>query len=238
MSANVDGTVTRWDARRGRPARRCAGTRTPCSSSVFGLDGNTLYTVSSDGTAIAWDLTGERAASSGPFRFTDDRDFDAGYDRHPGRFSPDGRLIAVGLKREGIGLRDASDLKPDGPPLLETGGEVKALAFSSDGRTLAAATGNGQATIWDVASRSLRHGGDSGATGSKWASPSARTGRRSSRRARNGIGLWDAETGESIGRIPAYLPFGGDPAFSDDGDASRGGVWRRRRATRTGLGLL
>ena len=26
------------------------------------------------------------------------------YDQHPGRFSPDGRLIAVGLKREGIAL--------------------------------------------------------------------------------------------------------------------------------------
>ena len=38
-----------------------------------------------------------------PFTFTHDRDFDRRYDGHPGRFSPDGRLIAVGLKEQGFG---------------------------------------------------------------------------------------------------------------------------------------
>jgi WD40 repeat protein len=41
---------------------------------------------------------------------------------------------------------------------LKTGGEVKALAFSPDGRTLAAVTSSGMATLWDVESRSLRQG--------------------------------------------------------------------------------
>ena len=40
---------------------------------------------------------------------------------------------------------------------METGGEVKALAFSPDGRTLAAVTGDGDVTVWDVAIRSLRY---------------------------------------------------------------------------------
>ena len=120
VSANLDGTVTRWDTRSGRPLETLRGHSNAVQHLLFGLGGNTLYTVSSDGTAIAWDLTGSGGVKR-TFRFTDDRDFDEGYDRHPGRFSPDGRLIAVGLKREGIGLRDARTLKPDGPPLLETG---------------------------------------------------------------------------------------------------------------------
>ncbi len=56
-----------------------------------------------DGTAIAWDVAGTRSLKRS-FRFTHDSDFDAAYDRHPGRFSPDGRLIAVGLKEQGVAL--------------------------------------------------------------------------------------------------------------------------------------
>ena len=87
----------------------------------------TLYTASGDGTAIAWDLTGDRGLGR-PFTFTHDRAFDD-YDRHPGEFSPDGRLIAVGLKERGIRLY-RHDLAPAGTPLLNTGGEVKVIAFS------------------------------------------------------------------------------------------------------------
>jgi WD40 repeat protein/tRNA A-37 threonylcarbamoyl transferase component Bud32 len=239
VSANLDGTVTRWDTRSGRPLETLRGHSNAVQHLLFGLGGNTLYTVSSDGTAIAWDLTG-RGGVKRTFKFTDDRDFDASHDRHPGRFSPDGRLIAVGLKRQGIGLRDARTLKPDGPPLLETGGEVKALAFSSDGRTLAAVTGNGQASIWDVESRSLRHGGipahgQAGVVFSKDGTTLAIAGS-------DGIGLWDPQTAESIGRIPAHLPFGGVPAFSDDGallavgfggaGAPRAEVWDVARRSR------
>jgi WD40 repeat protein len=45
--------------------------------------------------------------------------------------------------------------------MLDTGGEVKTLAFSPDGETLAAVTadaGPGLLTLWDVDSRSLLHG--------------------------------------------------------------------------------
>ena len=35
----------------------------------------------------------------------------------PGSFSPDGRLIALGLNEQGIRLWDATDLTPVGPPL-------------------------------------------------------------------------------------------------------------------------
>ena len=75
----------------------------------------------------------------------------------PGRFSPDGRLIAVGLAEQGIALWDATDLTQVGAPIMETGGEVTALAFSPDGNTLAAVADEGDVTVWDLASRSLRY---------------------------------------------------------------------------------
>ena len=72
--------------------------------------------MSHDGTAIAWDLGGDRGLGR-RFTFTHDRAA-GGYDGHPGSFSPDGRLIALGLNEQGIRLWDATDLAPVGraPP--------------------------------------------------------------------------------------------------------------------------
>ena len=214
VSANLDGTATLWDAESATPRETLRGHSSAVQQPVFRPDGKTLYTVSDDGTAIAWDLTGNGSVKR-PFTFTHDRDFDEAYDRHPGRFSPDGRLIAVGLKEQGIALRDVSDLTPAGAPLLETGGEVKGLAFSPDGRTLAAVTGGGAATIWDLASRSLRHeltfGG--GLYVGVGFSPDGITVATSGNA---GVELWDVATGASLGKI-AGSTWASDVAFSADG---------------------
>jgi WD40 repeat protein len=156
VSTNRDQTVTRWDVESATPIETLRGHSNFVQQPVFSPDGETLYTVSHDGTAIAWDLTGDRRLGR-PFTFTHDRTFSTtGYDGHPGKFSPDGRLIAVGLKEQGVALWDARKLKPVGAPLLDTDGEVKTLAFSPDGRTLAAVTKT-MLTLWDVGSRSRLH---------------------------------------------------------------------------------
>ena len=103
---------------------------------VFSPDGKTLYTASHDGTVIAWDVSGGKDSGlARPFMFTHDRGVrPSGTTGTREAFSPDGRLIAVGLKDQGIALWDARDApRPVGTPLLGTGGEVKALAFF-DGR--------------------------------------------------------------------------------------------------------
>jgi WD40 repeat protein len=152
VSTNLDGTVTLWDVGSATPRDTLRGHSNSAQQPVFSPDGGMLYTVSHDGTAIAWDLTAERGLGR-PFTFTHDRTFSAaGYDGHPGEFSPDSRLIAVGLKGQGVALWDARKLTPVGAPLLETGGEVKALVFSPDGRTLAAVTAGGSLTLWDLSS--------------------------------------------------------------------------------------
>ena len=140
VSTHEDGTVTLWDVESTTPRETLRGHWNAAQQPVFSPDGDTLYTVSHDGTAIAWDLTGRRGLAR-QFAFTDDPKVSSeGFGGRPGVLSPDGRLIAVGLSGRGVALWDALELEPVGYPLRETGGEVKGLSFSPDGRTLAAVT--------------------------------------------------------------------------------------------------
>jgi WD40 repeat protein len=216
VATNRDKTVTRWDVRSSSDLETLRGHSNFVQQPVFSPDGRTLYTVSHDGAAIAWDLTGDRRLGR-PFTFTHDRRFSAtGYDGHPGRFSPDGRLIAVGLKERGVALWDARALRPAGPPLLGTGGEVKTLAFSSDGRTLAAVTKT-LLTLWDVESRSrLRdplYAGNPSMVLAVAFSPDGATLATAS--SDLGLRLWNPATGAMLAR--GFGRFASDVAFSADG---------------------
>ena len=195
VSTGLDGAVSLWDVETATPRETLRGHSAAVGQPVFSPDGATLYTASDDGTAIAWDIDGSRRLGR-PFRFTHDRAPDPLFDRHPGRFSPDGRLIAVGLKERGIQLWDTTDLTRAGAPLLETGGEVKALAFAPDGRTLAAVTRDGNATVWDVESRSLRgpfRVDVSQAVGVSFSADGTMLATAGS----EGVKLWDVATGAS-----------------------------------------
>jgi WD40 repeat protein/tRNA A-37 threonylcarbamoyl transferase component Bud32 len=223
VSTHLDGTMTLWDVESATLLETLRGHSNSVQQPVFSPDGETLYTVSHDGTAIAWDLTGDRRLGR-PFRFTHDRTFSSsGYDGHPGEFSPDGRLIAVGLKEEGITLLDSSQLTPVGAPLLKTGGEVKNLAFSSDGETLAAVTApGGSLTLWDVRSRSRLQGPVDAAGGALRGGVSfGPDGATLATSGDFGVNLWDVATGASRGEISyeAAIGYGStnDLAFSADG---------------------
>jgi WD40 repeat protein len=214
VSAALDGTATLWDVRSAKPLETLRGHSSAVQQAVFAPDGTTLYTVSSDGTAVAWDLTGTRAVER-RFTFTHDRDFDEANDRHPGRFSPDGRLIAVGLKKRGIALWDARELAPAREPVLRTGGEIKALAFSPDGGTLAAVTDFGELTIWNVASRSLRHEPLYTAGGTYMGIGFSADGSTLATSGGDGARFWNVGAGASLGGIAAYDAT--DVALSADG---------------------
>jgi WD40 repeat protein len=231
VTTGLDGTVTLWDAGSGIPRETLRGHSDSVQQPMFSPDGETLYTASHDGTVIAWDISGDRGLGR-PFRFTHDRVFDVAYDRHPGEFSPDGSLIALGLKEEGIALWDAVELAPTGEPLRETGGEVKVVAFSPDGRTLAAGTTDGMVTIWDVPSRSLRHGPFRAAKYPIIGISISTDGTLLATAGGAGVRLWDVATGVALGRVGgtatthdvAFSPVGSTLVFvhADDGNAE---VW-------------
>jgi WD40 repeat protein/tRNA A-37 threonylcarbamoyl transferase component Bud32 len=200
VSTGLDGAVTLWDTRSVTPRETLRGHSASASQPVFSGDGRTLFTTGHDGIAIAWDLGSDRGLRR-PFTFTHGRTFRDFPHRHPGTFIADGRLIAVGLKERGLGLRDASGLAPAGAPLLETGGEVDALASSLDGRTLAAGTTNGKVTLWDVASRSLRRGPFDVSSGSVEGMSLSADGTMLATAASDGVKLWDVATGAARGSV-------------------------------------
>jgi WD40 repeat protein len=168
-------------------------------------------------------MTGRRGLGR-TFTFTHDRTISAtGFDGHPGQLSPDGRLLAVGLKRNGIALMDAGSLRTLGPPLRETGGEVGSLSFSPDGRLLAATAKEGLLTVWDVRSRSRLdvpgRGRVRDTVGDVAFSPTGALARASDRSVR----LLDVTTGARLGEIEVRGSSG--LAFSADGStiaAARG----------------
>ncbi len=214
VSTSLDGTVALWDAESATRGETLRGHSGAVQQPVFSPDGGTLYTVSHDGTAIAWDLGGDRGIGR-RFTFTHDRAA-GGYDGHPGSFSPDGRLLALGLNERGIRLWDATDLTPVGPPLTETGGEVWALAFAPDGETLATVTVDGQATLWDVESRSLLRGPFTvGLDAVQGVSISA-DGAILATAGPSGVDLWKVATGEPLDTIAPGVGVG-DVAFGADG---------------------
>ena len=215
VSTNLDGTVTLWDVESATPRETLRGHSNSVQQPVFSSDGKTLYTVSHDGTAIAWDLTGARGLGR-LFTFTHDRISATGEDGHPGTFSPDGRLIAVGLRERGIALWDARRLVRLGALLLETGGEVKSLSFSPDGRRLAATSDDGALTLWDVRSRGrLRKLSGEGVAFSPDGKMLAVSSGDLGTTGGDALKLWDAATGASLGEIGARDS--SDPSFSADG---------------------
>ena len=64
--------------------------------------------------------------------------------------SPDGHLLAA-ASGEDVQLWGLVDLRPEGGPLPHTG-QVTAVAFSPDGRTLVSTTWNGTLNLWRLTS--------------------------------------------------------------------------------------
>src|SRR4029077_8352382 len=100
---------------------------------------------------------------------------------------------------QGVALWDTSDLTPVGARFLDTGGEVKSLDFSPDGKTLAAVTAN-MLTLWDVASRSRLHapiyaGNPSWVLAVRFSPDGARLATASSDL---GLRFWDVTTGDFL----------------------------------------
>lgn len=111
----------------------------PVTAVKFSPDGSTVVTAANDGKARLWPLAAPTLTLPGLVSAT--------------RFSPDGRTLAVGS--DDTRLFDVTDPRRPrqlGPGLPNPDDFNSALAFTADGRTLAAAHGrSGTVALWNVA---------------------------------------------------------------------------------------
>jgi len=209
-SANQDGTISVWNVRTGTFLETLTGHTAAAEEVAFSPDGRTLYTAGYDGSVIVWDLRGARRLGK-PFRYTS-----------PGRggatgsaVSPNGSIFAVSPRPDYVRLWNTGTPTPIGPELRAPVGYVNDIAFSPDGKLVAAA-GSRQAVVWDTKTRQIirvLQVGQHGASAVSF-SPNGLTlaiGRKDSVAA-----LYDLRTGRIKARLPTDWSIT-DLAFSPDG---------------------
>jgi WD40 repeat protein len=187
------GTVELRDAatgRRVRPQLRSLGH--PAQAMAFSPDGGRLAVADLDGNLRLLDLgsgTVRRAARV------------AGSPPHLS-YSPDGRMLAIGLAERGTELRDGRSLELVARLPRRAGDEGWWVRFSPDGRVLAV-TSSYSTQLWDVAGRRrigppLR--GHEGLVFTSEFSPDGRTLATSG--SDGSVILWDVESRRSLGKLP------------------------------------
>jgi WD40 repeat protein/serine/threonine protein kinase len=141
LAAAADRTVKVWDSETGKELQSLEGHEGPLRALAFSLDGKFLATGGDDETARLWEVE-----SSKPPRTLEG---------HAGpvtgvAFSPDGRRLATagGGTDATVRLWDVET----GRELLQLAGAGRCVAFSSDGKYLAAADSSGQVLLWTAGS--------------------------------------------------------------------------------------
>jgi WD40 repeat protein len=161
VSTSDDKTAIVWDVRTAAARETLAGHSNPVKMEQISSDGETLYTGSADGTVIAWDLGGSRRLGRTlPFSPNYPADIYSTPQPIAAAVSPDGRFLALSPGKGRVGIWDVATLRRVGPAFkgFEERENAPALgaedlAFSPDGRLLAAGGGAGSPmVVWDVKS--------------------------------------------------------------------------------------
>jgi WD40 repeat protein len=144
-SGGKDGIIKLWDLATGKHLRDLTGHAQEVNKLAFSPDGKTLASAGGDGTARLWDLTQEPPAAPLVLR-------DPGGYLTSLAFSPDGRFLATACGELGgsLTLWEVASRKI----LRRYSGQShpQDVAFSPDGKTLAAGGKDHQIRLWDVAS--------------------------------------------------------------------------------------
>jgi WD40 repeat protein/DNA-binding SARP family transcriptional activator len=204
-----DGSVAVWRVRTGL-LEAFEGHSAPVRAVVFSRDGRTLYSVGYDGSLIAWNVSGAWWLGR-PFRYT----FHPPSNGAPAEsaVSPDGSLFAVSPRPDRVTLWRSATRTPLAPLLRGPTGPVNGLAFSGDGRLVAAA-GEVHIVLWDTTTRKVVRIVEGGASKVAF-SPDGHT--LATGEIDGSEVLYDLRTGRRTGEVSAGLASTDGIDFSPDG---------------------
>jgi WD40 repeat protein len=223
------GTVGVWDAATGREAGVLPGQGHFLQDLTFGPDGR-LLAFTADGMLRSWDLSGNDWTILCRIPETSLTGL---------LLSPDGRLL-LGVKDKQAQLWDV----PAGRKRADLPGEIvigyHTAVFSSDGRLLAYATGDGAVHLWDVQAGTeaclLR--GSAVQVRALAFSPDGKRLAAGTAHPENSVRLWSAPAGEEVAVLRGHENEVSAVAFSPDGKGLASGsldktarLWDARAGT-------
>jgi len=219
-TASDNASVDIWDVPTRSLRETFAGHAAAALGLLFNPAATTLYSGSSDGSVIVWDLRGERRLGQ-PFRFDPVAESEGVHTPTQNAstavaVSPDGSLFVTSPAPGRITLWRARDQAVVGE-LRGPCGFVVSLAFSHDGR-LVAATGNARETVvWNASTRKivklLGPAGPMGAAGVNFSPDDKLVGTAG---VDGRLRVYDLHTGRSLGSVGAKTSLQ-DLDFSSDG---------------------
>jgi WD40 repeat protein len=202
-SGSDDKTIRLWDAAKGDPIAKIAGSAERISSVSFSPDESLLASASWDGTISVWDVSQDQTRA--PLRGHSDAVSSLS-------FSPtQTNILASGSYDRTALLWDVTTGKTIGSPLAQHTDNINALCYSPDGTLLATGSDkkDGTLRLWNTSTGQQANKLDAG--GSIVCCGFSPDGKKVAAGLRNGtIRIWKT-TGESIQTIP-----------NDTGDAKNG----------------